>query len=513
MILKKLMWILFAVMGMYPCFGKTMITVRCDYLSSADTLELYHFRDIIGYEFLNPSDLIRAVKKDGTYTFEIDSVSPNSRVSLYLSYQKHKATPMFGILELYPIADSDDIAITMSPQKGVFIAYDGGWYDGGNPIVAENWACSFQSVGSLKYMLRQAAIKRVGRVEQENVQRAAMGPHSFLRAKKLYMEFDRLERGALNVMDSLLDRTDEYIDERDLAVLRADVVGNLGYARMTVLRDLVDFFERQGQLTDTATLDSLGKFTREYVENPILNELYKNEMLANSPMYIGFLTRYLNLNYRMRYKKMDLKGLYSYIDSLLVRYPRVRDRAVANMFAVRYNREPDGVFLDEVIASFGDQYSKEILEKKKSLNKGGQAKDFVLPDIFGNRHRLSDLKGKVVLIDFWYVGCIPCRNYINVVLKPVAKEFEGNDRVEFLLISIDKKEDLERALRSDPALKHMAIHLYTDNQRSRHEVIGDYAIVSYPFPILIDRSGIIRDSGSVLKTKEGLTARIKELLD
>lgn len=63
-----------------------------------------------------------------------------------------------------------------------------------------------------------------------------------------------------------------------------------------------------------------------------------------------------------------------------------------------------------------------------------KAADFALPDLSGKTVRLSDFKGKVVLVDFWATFCLPCLDELPD-LKALYRKYESRG---FTIVSISK---------------------------------------------------------------------------
>ena len=69
---------------------------------------------------------------------------------------------------------------------------------------------------------------------------------------------------------------------------------------------------------------------------------------------------------------------------------------------------------------------------------GQQAPDFTVTMFNGEKVTLSQLKGKVVLVNFWATWCPPCREELTHVEKEIIKAFEGQN---FVFLPISRGEE------------------------------------------------------------------------
>jgi thiol-disulfide isomerase/thioredoxin len=110
------------------------------------------------------------------------------------------------------------------------------------------------------------------------------------------------------------------------------------------------------------------------------------------------------------------------------------------------------------------------------------AADFTETDLQGNTVRLSDLKGKVVLLNFWGVWCKSCRQEI-----PHLIELDRKWREKGLVVLGADYGDEPSDLPAFVAELGMTYPVLVDGG-----LADDYEVLVYPTSVVIDRGGQVR---------------------
>lgn len=115
--------------------------------------------------------------------------------------------------------------------------------------------------------------------------------------------------------------------------------------------------------------------------------------------------------------------------------------------------------------------------------------DFELPDLQGNRHRLSDYRGRIVIVNFWSAEC-PYSERTDALLTARIQQWGGD--VEILPIASNRNESA--AMLEEVSSRRGMPKVLIDAQ---HVVADLYEAVTTPHTFVVDREGILRYHGPV----------------
>jgi thiol-disulfide isomerase/thioredoxin len=114
-----------------------------------------------------------------------------------------------------------------------------------------------------------------------------------------------------------------------------------------------------------------------------------------------------------------------------------------------------------------------------------------LENQFGELKSFNDYKGKVLLVDFWFQGCIPCLEEMKF-FPELLKKYDSE--LAIMSISIDPKEKTEYLLEQKPKPWNFLVSddknwTFYNNIFNGKSLVEQLKVTSYPTYLLFDKNG------------------------
>jgi peroxiredoxin len=123
--------------------------------------------------------------------------------------------------------------------------------------------------------------------------------------------------------------------------------------------------------------------------------------------------------------------------------------------------------------------------EKAAVGEGKPAPEFSVTGLSGEKIKLSDLRGKVVLLNFWASWCQPCKDEIPSLVD-LDRAMAGKD-FQMLAVSIEKGGN--ETVRDFLGKRGITLPVFFD---SEGKVMRTYGVARVPETFIIDGQGIIR---------------------
>ena len=143
--------------------------------------------------------------------------------------------------------------------------------------------------------------------------------------------------------------------------------------------------------------------------------------------------------------------------------------------------------------------------------------DFQLKDQYGNTHRLSDYKGKILFLNFWATWCPPCKEEMPYI-EEIYKEY-GYNKNDVIILGAASPATSENPSPQDVSEEKIKDFLSENNYTFpvvfdvKGEIFRNYYINAFPTTFMIDRNGNIKGYVAGGLSKENMIKIIEVTLN
>lgn len=224
---------------------------------------------------------------------------------------------------------------------------------------------------------------------------------------------------------------------------------------------------------------------------------YKEALLYSEKAYKSSKELNPQLNYRYAKILVGLKRNQEAYDKLeeIIKAGKATPE-IAEQFKTLYIKvKGSDAGFSEYSAGIKKSYIENLSKKLTKDMVKEPAADFTLTDLDGKQVSLKELKGKVVILDFWATWCAPCKASFPA-MQMAANKFKDDPNVRFLFIHTWEKSatPIQDAKEYISSMKYnfQVLMDLKDAETKENKVVSSYKVYGIPAKFVIDASGNIR---------------------
>jgi thiol-disulfide isomerase/thioredoxin len=167
--------------------------------------------------------------------------------------------------------------------------------------------------------------------------------------------------------------------------------------------------------------------------------------------------------------------------------PKLKDILKRAFIAEGHNETEFVSYMEGLLKEYHTKLREELM--KKMINES--APKFALKDLSGNTVSLDELKGKVVVVDFWATWCGPCKASFPA-MQTALNKYKDDPDVKFVFVDTwesKKSEEMKKNAGEFVTKNKYNFHVLLDTD---DKVIGSYAVDGIPTKFVIDPESKIR---------------------
>lgn len=156
------------------------------------------------------------------------------------------------------------------------------------------------------------------------------------------------------------------------------------------------------------------------------------------------------------------------------------------------------------VAAFFGILAYGLLTAGDDRVEAGKAPDFSLTSFDGDTYRLSDLEGKVVVLNFWATWCVSCKDEADD-LEQTWRDFKGQDVIVLGVDYLDQKPLNQQWIENYDIT-------YPNGDDIQGRIYNAYGVQGLPETFVINRDGEVVKAFIGAVTREQLSAEIMAAL-